>query len=282
MNSTPIRSGLRLGRLALLALLTTATVAAIAGPAAAGDDSVVITSPSSGELVRIYGGSSTFPPDVPLQVTFSVTGSPATCGLDDQAPTPCSSPTTFPHVTPGTHTVTVAAGSAIATTTFEAQIYLLGRPPRTGTDLVITSVRSHAGVCTSSSGGEWQSGGCQAGRDEQGAGQSITQLIGDMSGSRTVSRMDIRNLQPNARRITLKGAGATRGYRVRYLAGRKDITSSVIAGTYRTPRIRSGATSRIRLVVTTQAFVRNGRDTGVLIPARPAVTSRGRDSRSRS
>jgi hypothetical protein len=136
-----------------------------------------------------------------------------------------------------------------------------------GTDLVITSVRSHAGVCSPSPDGSLQNGRCRAGRFEQGDGQGILQLIADSDGSRTVSRIGIWNVEPQARRITLNGVGSTRGYRVRYLAHGKDITRRVVAGTYRTRWIGPGAEGHIRLVITTRKFVRNGRKTGFAISA---------------
>lgn len=129
MTTTPSRLGAQLRRLLLTALVVAAVTALAPSPAMADADSVAITSPASGTSLTEYAGSSTLPADVPLAVTFTATGSPTTCALDDQAPVPCSSPFTFPHVTAGSHTLTVTSGTATDVSTFSLAYVVLCPPP---------------------------------------------------------------------------------------------------------------------------------------------------------
>jgi len=49
--------------------------------------------------------------------------------------------------------------------------------------------------------------------------------------------------------IALKGTGSVGAWRVHYLLGTRDITSKVVAGTYRTARLGVGKSVQITLVI---------------------------------
>lgn len=140
-----------------------------------------------------------------------------------------------------------------------------------GTDLVITSIRSHAGACAFDPDGPWYTGACRDGRFVRGKGQAVIQPLGDLEGSKAVARVGVWNFEPRARRITLKAADSTRGYRVRYIVRHHDVTSRMVAGTYRTPRIAPGTVLPVRVVVTTRRFVTNGKITGFFVRAKRKV-----------
>ena len=122
------RAGL-LRRLLLPALVVAAVTALAPTQAMAEADSVTITSPTPGTVLVLGDGATTLPPDGPVTVTFVATGSPVTCALDDQAPTPCSSPFTFDRVTGGPHAVTVTAGTATDVSAFDLGFVIIGDPP---------------------------------------------------------------------------------------------------------------------------------------------------------
>jgi hypothetical protein len=140
-----------------------------------------------------------------------------------------------------------------------------------GTDLVITSISSHAGACGFDPDGPWYTGACRDGRFLRGKGQAVIQPLGDLEGSKAVARVGVWNFQPHARRITLRAAGSTRGYRVRYVVRHHDVTSRMVAGTYRTPRIAPGTVLPVRVIVTTRRFVTNGKLTDFFVRAKRKV-----------
>ncbi|RNM16237.1 hypothetical protein [Nocardioides pocheonensis] len=131
MTRTPSRRAALPRRLLLPALVVAAVTALAPTQAMAEADSVTITSPTPGTVLTLGDGATTLPPDGPVTITFVATGSPATCALDDQAPTPCASPFTFDHVTAGSHAVTVTAGAATDVSAFTLGFVIIGDPPRT-------------------------------------------------------------------------------------------------------------------------------------------------------
>jgi hypothetical protein len=100
-------------------------------PAVAADvDSVTITAPEDGSSFYLYGRLDD--PSVaaePLVVTFTASGSPVTCSMDDQPAVACTSPVSYDDMTAGPHAVTVNAGSATETSRFTLGTVVLGDPP---------------------------------------------------------------------------------------------------------------------------------------------------------
>jgi hypothetical protein len=130
MTRTPSRRAALLRRLLLPALVVAAVTALAPTQAMAEADSVTITSPTPGTVLTEVTDATSLPLDGPVTITFATTGTPATCALDDQAPTPCSSPYTFPHVTGGPHAVTVTAGTATDVSAFDLGFVIIDSPPR--------------------------------------------------------------------------------------------------------------------------------------------------------
>lgn len=109
---------------ALLALV------GVPGPASAAD-AVTITSPQQGAVVVVSGdpGNPGTAAD-PVVVTFVASGGEASCSIDNGPLAPCTSPASFPHLTAGAHTVSVAAGSATATVDFTLDTVVLDPAPQ--------------------------------------------------------------------------------------------------------------------------------------------------------
>ena len=107
---------------------------------------------------------------------------------------------------------------------------ILGPPPFAGPDAMIRAGGSTTYVGAGTRGG---------GRIEQ----TITQF------GRAVS--DVRICAHNTRgRMRVEGTAGGRNFRVKYRVAGRDVTRSVIAGSYRTPLLRDGACARrIRVVV---------------------------------
>lgn len=135
-----------------------------------------------------------------------------------------------------------------------------------GFDLTITPIRSHGGACAD------PTLGCTVGRFIRDQDQRVVQLIADDGEANTVARIGIWNWQSHTRRIRIRGAGSTRSYRVRYYAAGQEVTSAVVGGTYRTPRLRPGTRSALRLVVTMRRWVRNGTVTTFPVRTVPQYT----------
>jgi hypothetical protein len=115
---------------ALVLALAVVSAGTVGGaPAYATTDAVTITSPADGSTVVVAGDPADVSAPVPVQVTFTSSGDPATCALDDQPAVACTSPYTFASVPPGGHAVTVTAGSASAVSHFTLSVVVLAPPP---------------------------------------------------------------------------------------------------------------------------------------------------------
>lgn len=66
---------------------------------------------------------------------------------------------------------------------------------------------------------------------------------------RLTFQVKIRNRGNAAGRFKLAGSDSTPWARVRWFAGKRDVTSRVASGTYRTSRLAPGSSAQLRLVV---------------------------------
>jgi len=115
----------------------------------------------------------------------------------------------------------------------------------TGYDLTIVSLRAHVN-CDKTVG--------QFRRDPN---QTIEQGLADDMKSSTLARVTAWNWDYNARRIQLRGTGTSPYLRVVYFHGSENITKEVVAGTYRTPLLKRGASFAIGMRVSMRHYVSN-------------------------
>ncbi len=78
--------------------------------------------------------------------------------------------------------------------------------------------------------------------------------------------------------FTVKGKGAQTGFAVKYLQGSTDVTSSVVAGTFTTTSIASGATLTLKVVITVKKSATVGVTRSWLVSATSVTASTQKDA----
>ncbi|MBD8870500.1 aryl-sulfate sulfotransferase [Nocardioides donggukensis] len=110
-------------------------------------------------------------------------------------------------------------------------------------------------------------------------GRAKTQSVG--LGLRRVGRdrdvvVALQNDGAGTARARVRGTRGNADFRVRYRAGGRNVTDAVVAGTYRTGRLGSGARERLRIVVSRRPGSRAGDERTIRVRMLPA---QGRDPR---
>lgn len=97
-------------------------------------------------------------------------------------------------------------------------------------------------------------------------------------GKRVTYALTLRNGAEAADVLTVRGARSGKGFTVRYLIGRKDVTRAVTAGTYRTPSLAPGATHRLTVVVTVTRRAQARKPFTIPVTARSAAVPTATDA----
>ncbi len=92
-----------------------------------------------------------------------------------------------------------------------------------------------------------------------GASQTLNVTVPKAGGKKT-SYLRVQNDGHETGAINVKGTGSNKNFTVRYLSGNSNVTSSVVAGTFSTGNLVSGASSLLKVEVTakTKAANKNG------------------------
>ena len=178
--------------------------------AASAADSVTITSPADGSVLLFSGEPDNLAiADGSVVVAFDASGTPTTCSLDGQTGVPCTSPTSYPHLAAGSHTVEVDAGTASATVTFTVSTVHLDPPPRVPQAHGLVHSRWHT------------------------------------VGARTTNRrLTLNHLQRHVRvTVTCRGSGS----RARHLYSRTVTSHASLTGALRGRVLRPGARVTVRI-----------------------------------
>lgn len=144
---------------------------------------------------------------------------------------------TLDTATPGSHTFTVTAADGAGNTTTMVRRYTVMAQPApayTRPDAIIRA-----------GGGAWVGNNVNGGSDRQ----RITQVFPrDRAVREVVARLQNDGTRTDS--LTVSGSRGSRQFRVRYLLGRADITSRVVAGTWRTANLAPGRFVDLRVRVT--------------------------------
>ncbi len=141
----------------------------------------------------------------------------------------------------GTHTFTVRAKDGAGnTTTVKRTYHVVGSPYRPDA-LIRTASGHYVGAKI---------------YDALGM-QTIRQSISSATGSATAV-VRLRNRGAKTDRLTVRGSAGTSTFHVRYFEGHRDVTTSVVAGTFRTPALAAGAALSLRLEITRTTRSRAG------------------------
>ncbi len=106
-------------------------------------------------------------------------------------------------------------------------------------------------------------------------GASQTRAASATAGTTTSFVFSMQNDATVSDTITVRGPGAAPGFTVRYLAGLSgttDITSQVVAGTYKTPVLAPAGVRALRLAITISAGTTGG-TTGTWLVSGASATS---------
>lgn len=194
---------------------------------------ITLTSPASGTMVS---------QGAPLPVAFQCQDAGGS-NLDE-----CRSSSSAPGgltATQGTHTLTVTADDRAGNTTTRSVTYTVvaaSSPPVAPTPTSPPAGPTAADVSIRKPGGAWVGSG-----DTGLSGQTVR--LRTTSPGRAVAHVRLRNVGGTGGRLVLDGSGDDRWSTIRWIAGKRDVTRRVSAGTYRTSALASGGTVRLRLVV---------------------------------
>lgn len=146
--------------------------------------------------------------------------------------------------TPGTHTITVSATDRAGNSTSRSVRYTVVAAPAPSPVATspapaepVTAVDASARTRTSG----WRGQGRHARR-------RATITLATERPRRLVAWIRIRNTGTTSTRATVRGDASRPWMRVRWFAGRTDVTRRVVAGRYRTRLLRPGGSARLRLV----------------------------------
>lgn len=137
----------------------------------------------------------------------------------------------------GAHTFNAVATDGAGNTTTVTRKYTVGAPPKAQyrpDGLIRASYSPH--LTGDNVYGAWSLQFCkQAIHHRGGTRTAIARLQNDGEGSEL---------------LVAKGTTSSRSFAVTYFFGTKDVTSRIVAGTFRTPRLAPGSSSAIRIKVT--------------------------------
>lgn len=87
------------------------------------------------------------------------------------------------------------------------------------------------------------------------------------AGGTATFTLRVENDGPLAEPLVIRGLGSTTRFKVTYLAGRTDVTTQVVAGTYRTRTLAFGEQANLKVVVQAKAGTPAGATTTVVVRA---------------
>jgi hypothetical protein len=187
----------------------------------------------------------------------NVAGAAFQCSLDAAVFTSCPSPHSLSNLSAGAHTFRVraatGAGNAIVDPT-PAQVEWVVQPPpitRRPDGLIRKGTLAYVG------NGIYNT---------TGTGQTVTAK--KRRTRRATFFVGVQNDGTVNDTFTIIGAGDRKGFRVRYFGGHTDITSAVVAGSFRLRSLASGQQRVIKLVVKVKATAKKGILRSWLVTAR--------------
>jgi hypothetical protein len=166
--------------------------------------------------------------------------------------------------TPGRHNFTVVATDGAGNTTTLTRTYTVGVPPAS---------YQPDGLIKRIPGGRYVGGNVYGGISKQRIKESIAK-----SGHVALAEAKFQNDGNRVDRITITGSAGTAKFAVVYLVNGVNVTSQVVAGTYKTPSLEPGQAIQMRIRVTRTNAAKVGNSRTVKLSAKSLTAPAKHDS----